>query len=770
MQHVPQEPMTMKRIRILYLDDEGGRVLVKRLLGKKGRFDLTEIDSWEAFNVQLEHLDTYDLVLSECNVPGADGLQVLAAVRGRNPRIPVVFVTDTDSGEVAVEAMKHGASDYVLKVEKYIERLPIAIDAAIEKQQLREERGRTVAALREAEARFRAIFEHAGAGMMVIGWDGTILMMNRTVEELLGLDRNEVEGKCHWSDFLVIRDGKGVLRGGDELYGNGRIVPGKFESRWRHTDGSVRDVLVDLARIPGGGNFVCSIVDITERKQHEQERLKLSQAVEQAGESVMLTNHKGEIEYVNPAFTEITGYSADEALGKTISLLKSGEHSEAFYEEMWRTISAGGIWRHKVVNRRKDGQKYTALQTVSPIRDEHGNITHFVDIQQDITTQQTLQEQLRQSQKMEALGTLVGGIAHDFNNMLAGMTGNLYLARNRCKDRPDIEEKLKNIERLSFRAAEMIAQLLTFARKGIIRMEPLSLTHCVSEWLKLARISVPENIDLRWHISGSDLMVNGDITQLQQLMMNLLGNACDALAEVKRPVITIRLHVAEVSESLLAAHPHLGSRCAQLSVEDNGAGIPEEYMDKIFEPFFTTKVVGKGTGLGLAMVYGTAQSHRGVVEVDSELGKGTCFRLYLPLLEAGHDVRGGISNQGAEAGCGETILLADDEESVRQTCSDVLESLGYQVIVAANGQEAVDMFVARPSEVSLLILDIVMPELGGVEAAEKIRKLRADIPVIFATGYDREQIAEARDQLPGSLLLTKPFSVSELSRHIRAML
>jgi len=491
--------------------------------------------------------------------------------------------------------------------------------------------------------------------------------------------------------------------------------------------------------------------------------------IEQTCDSITITDKKGVIVYCNVAACRIRGRVQEEIIGKTAYFARPDVRGKGLFRALWENLEKGESWRGPLMERRQDRSTYPTLASISPICDEAGEIAHYVCIQRDMTDQHILEEQLHQSQKMEALGTLVGGIAHDFNNMLAGMTGNLYLARRKVEDKPDVVEKLRNVEKLSFRAADMINQLLTFARKDIRQMQPFSLTAFVKESFKLARVSVPENIALHRHICSADLIIKGDATQLQQVLMNLLNNARDAVAGTDRPAITIKLREWKADDEFLHAHPDLtGDRFALLTVEDNGSGIHESYMNNIFEPFFTTKEVGQGTGLGLAMVYGSVQSHGGVVEVDSEEGKGTSVHVYLPLLD-NEEVSSFPKDAGETyQGHGETILLADDEAHVRQTNKNVLESLGYHVLEASNGEEAFAVFSGNQDVIALLILDVVMPQMGGVETAERIRELSPGIPIIFATGYDKDEVTP--QQLPHSMVLSKPFSVNALSLQIRNLL
>ncbi|MDQ6956922.1 MAG: PAS domain S-box protein, partial [Mariprofundaceae bacterium] len=347
------------------------------------------------------------------------------------------------------------------------------------------------------------------------------------------------------------------------------------------------------------------------REQREDSLRTLSQAIEQTGEGVMISNVSGLIEYVNPAFTYLTGYEASEIVGKPLSFLNKSKETEAFYKKLWSNVRCGEIYSAMVTEQRKDGCEYPARISAAPIFNGE-DISHYVTIKQDMTEHETLEGQLRQAQKMEAVGTLVGGIAHDFNNILAGMTGNLYLAKRRSQALPDVVKGIENIEQLAMRGADLIQRLMTFARKDQVDIKKIKLEAIFSEAIQLLRTSIPENVDMHQDMLGSPLYIRGDSTQMHQVLMNLVNNAYDALEGKSNPSITIKLERFYPDADFMEAHPYFRSEYyAHLSVEDNGNGIPEAQVKHLFEPFFTTKEVGKGTGLGLSMVFGAVKRHEG---------------------------------------------------------------------------------------------------------------------------------------------------------------
>ena len=389
---------------------------------------------------------------------------------------------------------------------------------------------------------------------------------------------------------------------------------------------------------------------------------------------------------------------------------------------------------------------------------------------QALESMQQAEMKFQHAQRMESVGTLVGGIAHDFNNMLSGITANLYMAQRQMQAE-DGRARLKKIGDLVMHAADMIKQLLTFARKDEAEMKQFDLSVYIKEAYKLARVSIPENIDCRFECSRERLYINGNATQIQQILMNLMNNARDALVGAESPEIRVSLSVFEADALFRSTRPGADSSLyARLMVCDNGAGIARDKQDMIFDPFFTTKEVGKGTGLGLAMVYGAMQSHHGLVEVESEPGDGACFVLYFPLLESDVETRSGQQQGPVVQGDGELILVVDDDQQLRESECELLQSMGYRVIAACNGMEAYHLFRQHAGDVKLVLMDVVMPVLGGVAAANRIRKLDASARIIFTTGYDKDNDMTSELLPEWQHVLNKPWEIEELSTAIQRSL
>lgn len=503
--------------------------------------------------------------------------------------------------------------------------------------------------------------------------------------------------------------------------------------------------------------------------QSHEKLKKLSTAINQVDESIIITDLQGTIEYVNPAFTRITGFTSAEAVGKNSNIQKSDRHDTAFYKAISTTIYSGHTWQNRIINKRKDGSTYPAMMTISPILDTEQKITAFIGLQQNLEKYEELEQQFYQAQKMEAIGTLVGGIAHDFNNSLAAITGNLFLVKEDIADREDIVEQLDGIEQIAFSAAEMIQQLLSFSRRGMVNMQPVELNRYLKELTKLHKNSIPESIKFRSKISGESLNVYADIHQLHQVVLNLINNARDAVSGVTDAVIELKLEKSIANKTFQHQHPEAdASAYACISVSDNGHGISKKHRDKIFEPFFTTKEIGKGTGLGLSMVFGAVQSHEGFISIDLE--HGTTFKIYLPLTDQ-QGIKIKKSNDiELMRGSGETILLVDDNLGVLTAGRDILKKLNYKVLTAADGKMAVEIYRSYQSKIDLLILDAVMPKLGGSDALHEIQKINPDVKALFISGYDQLEQKQYTSSHHGEIQLSKPFEVESFSREIHKKL
>jgi len=502
------------------------------------------------------------------------------------------------------------------------------------------------------------------------------------------------------------------------------------------------------------------------RKAKEAELERVMMAIEQAGEVIMITDPAGMIQYLNPAFETVTGYGREEAVGKTPGILKSGQQDQTFYQNLWETITSGRIWQGRMVNQRKDGTLYTEDATISPVFDAAGKIINYVGVKRDVTAHLELTAQLQQAQKMESVGRLAGGVAHDFSNKLTVMLGYTQMVMESLGKGDPKYGDLQEVMNAGQQSVAIVRQLLAFARKQIIRPRVLNLNETMEDMLKMLRRLIGEDIDLVWS-PGHDLwQVKMDPSQLDQILANLCVNARDAISEVGK--VTIETENVVLDQSYCDDHPGcLPGEYVMLAVNDDGIGMDRETLTHAFEPFFTTKEVGKGTGLGLATVYGIVKQNQGFVNIYSEPGKGTGFKIYLSrhLGEAEEGIE--VAQTEAPRGRGETILVVEDETSVLHLAERILERLGYAVLTSASPAAALSMAREYQGEIHLLMTDVVLPEMSGRDLAGEISKIRPNIKTMFMSGYTAEIIAHQGVLDKGVQFIEKPFSFDSLARKVR---
>ena len=495
---------------------------------------------------------------------------------------------------------------------------------------------------------------------------------------------------------------------------------------------------------------------------------KLWRAVEQTADMIVVCNRSGSIEYVNPAFEAATGYSREEAVGQNVRLLKSSSENSNAYKEMWRTVLTGNTFRGVIANRKKNGENFFAERTITPLRDGDRHITHFVSTDRDVTERRRLEAQLQQAQRMDAIGRLAGGVAHDFNNLLMVISAYAELMLDSIGEQHPLRRNVQEIMAASGRATDLTRQLLAFGRKQMQSLLVLDLNSVVGEISQMLGRLIGEDIELEVVKTPNLGSVKADVVQIEQVLMNLAANARDAMPNGGK----LKIETANISleEAYLQHHPMvpLGDYI-QLTVTDTGQGIPPKHMGHIFEPFYTTKG-GKGTGLGLATVYGIVRQSGGFIWVYSEPTLGTTFKIYLPRVRQRSDHPRSLAPSRKPPRGWQTLLIAEDETAVRQSEKEFLESLGYTVLEARNGDEALRIVQHYADEIHLIVTDVVMPNMGGAKLAEHLSATRPEIKFLFVSGY-AENTALQNGKIDGaSQFLQKPFTLKSLAGKINDVL
>jgi two-component system, cell cycle sensor histidine kinase and response regulator CckA len=707
-----------------------------------------------------------DLVLLDYRLPGeTNGLDFYARVKAAGFDLPVVLVTGFSNEATVIQALRAGVRDFVTKSLEYLDYLPEAVARVL--RQIGTERR-----LAESEARLTGIIESAKDAVVVIEADKTVSLFNPAAERMFGCPAGAALGRpltAFIPNELVadvagddagplthrLRLGtRGVRAGGEEFPVEATFSPGRA----------------------GGRKFYTVVVrDVTERKQTESERdallARLQLHIRRLPLAYVLKDADLRIIEWNSTAERIFGYSREEMLGTgppherfvPRSFLKKGA-------EILGRIRAGDMEAHSVnENLTKDGRTITCQWFNTPIIGDDGRFTGLLSLATDVTEQKVLESQLRQAQKMEAVGRLAGGVAHDFNNLLTIINGYSDLLLGRLPPDDPSRDLVSEIYKAGERSAGLTRQLLAFSRKQVLAPRTLDLNAVVTNTASLLRRVIGEDVRLAAAPAPGLWHVRADAGQVEQVLLNLAVNARDAMPAGGK--LTIETRNVELDEGYAAAHadarsgPHV-----LLAVSDTGHGMTPEVKARIFEPFFTTKEVGKGTGLGLATVYGIVKQSGGHVDVYSEVDRGTTFKVYLPRSEPDDGAARSQSQLLAPSPGTETVLVVEDDAGVRALTRHVLQQAGYTVLEAADGDEALRLGAGHSGPIHLMVSDVVMPGPGGREVAEKLAERHPEVRILFVSGYTDDAVVRHGVLHETTNFLQKPFTAAGLARKVREVL
>ncbi|HTI69911.1 MAG TPA: PAS domain S-box protein [Candidatus Limnocylindria bacterium] len=556
-----------------------------------------------------------------------------------------------------------------------------------------------------------------------------------------------------------------------EIYG--RVVSTRKPERFEIYLGALKVWLTISAYSAQDDCFVAVIKNITGRKRAEESLRLLASAVDQSKDSILITDAElnlpgPRILFVNPAFTQMTGYTAEEAIGKTPRILQGPLTDKAVLLRLRGNLERGESFTGEAINYRKDGKEFNLEWQIAPIRGFTGIITHFVATQHDVTERRKLEQQFRQSQKMEGIGQLAGGVAHDFNNILAVIQMHADLltgsgSRNVTADAESVDQISMAVQR----AAALTRQLLLFSSRERFQPRDLDLSESIIDTTRMLQRILGENIQLQLKLGSQPLGIHADAGMMNQVLLNLVVNARDAMPAGGRLVI----QTSGVEFDDLVASETVEVRKGAfvcLSVSDNGCGISKDILPRIFEPFFTTKDVGKGTGLGLATVYGIVKQHKGWINVYSESGHGTTFRIYIPRLATNPEPKAAPQSLAAMRGGGETVLLVEDDSSLRFSIRMALSQLGYQVLETSTGGEALEVWKSEKHRIRLLLTDLLMPDgITGKALAQAVLRENPLLKVVYMSGYSADIAGKDLMLREGLNFLSKPFQARQLAQCIR---
>jgi PAS domain S-box-containing protein len=515
--------------------------------------------------------------------------------------------------------------------------------------------------------------------------------------------------------------------------------------------------------------LVCVVFIVSELPTIDNEINLLAEAINHLSEGVVITNSYGVIQYINPTYEKMSGYMLEEMVGKTPRILKSGKHSQKVYKELWAKIMNAEMWEGVLINRKKDGVLYKEKASIFPVLDD-GHITNFVAIKRDITHEVELEEQLRQAQKMESIGRLAGGISHDFNNIITVVLGYTELLLSQVDASNDICRPLNEIKKSCKRAVALTKHLLAFSRKQVLQMKRVDVNDIVGSMVKMLQRIIGENITLNVHFQHKILPILSNITMIEQIIMNMVINARDALKGCEDAYISIETDMQYIRESVndgdFKSDP---GTYTVIKISDNGTGMSDETRKLIFEPFFTTKQETSGTGLGLSTVYGIVKQHNGFIRIESELGKGTIFEIYLPYNDSSVEELSFSRTSGVIQEGEGVILILEDDRALLHLLQSALIKAGYSVIAATSSEE---LYKNLPEcKINLLLADIMLKGERGDDLAMQLRGKYKNMKILFMSGYpDRLNANSQFFNIPDCDFLQKPFTIAQITRHIKALL
>jgi len=736
----------------------------------------------------------------------------------------------------------------------------------------------------------RTVIENLPAILCIFDRNGKFLRWNSQLETKLGYSKGQLLTMTVL-DTVDEPDREGARQGIELASGS---APVNLEACLLHSDGRKSHFHLTGQNITFNGKpcILGIAVDISsQRRAQEQLRLQAA-ALKAAANGIVITDREGNVQWVNPAFTAMTGFEMDEIIGKNPRVLKSGKQDKEFYRDLWTTISSGSVWRGEIANRRKNGTIYSEEMTITPVASATGVITNYIGIKNDvsrrkraeesfaraeqkyrnifehaiigifqstpdgkflmmnpamarmlgcespaqalqeirdisllytdpelrqelqsklqtdgaiqnldqefrrrngtelwlslnlrciynadgtaayyegtaddITERKLLERQLQQAQKMEAVARLAGGVAHDFNNMLGVINGYCELLQQRNDLHKTVLHQIDQIQLAGKKAASLTQQLLAFSRKQICQPRIIEVNQALTKLAGMLRRLIGEDIELVLHPSKDDAYIRVDPTQLDQVIMNLAVNSRDAMPQGGKLFIECEVCDLDVPYSM-KHRPVKPGRYLRLTITDTGSGMDREAMSHLFEPFFTTKELGRGTGLGLSIVYGIVKQSEGYIWAYSEPGQGTSFKIYLPLKEAAiQEVPSAAIVEHANGS--EHVLVVEDDHALRSMEVDFLRQLGYSVLQAENGEEALRLASDPASPIEILMTDIVLPKLSGRELADELLASSPHLKVLYMSGYTHDALVHTRELRKGEAFLQKPFSLSELSAKLR---
>ncbi|MBL1201386.1 MAG: hybrid sensor histidine kinase/response regulator [Nostoc sp. ZfuVER08] len=750
--------MAGKNIKVLLVEDNPGDVFLLQEFLKEVNTVIVDLMPVERLSEALKYLETeiFDVILLDLSLPDSQGLETFVTAHQQAKATPIIVLTGINDETLATRAMQEGAQDYLVKGQVTGDLLVRSMRYAIERQ-------RADNALRQSEERFRVALKNSP--IFVYNQDRELRYTwvynpsyGLTVEQILGKKDLDIVSAGDAQSLTNIK--LAVLNTGTAAREEVSITT---KETTRYYDLTVEPLRNESQEVVG---VTCASIDVTERqtalREHKlaQEKIKEQAALlDVTTDAICVRDLDNQILFWNKGAETLYGWRATEVRGKSVSEVLFKEPSPEIEAALLEVISKGK-WQGELTKITKTGKEVLVASRWSLVSDEEGKPKSILSVDTDITEKKHLEAQLFRAQRLESIGTLASGIAHDLNNILTPILAGAQLLPLKF---PDADERTRHLLEIleinARRGADLVKQVLSFARGVEGKHITLQLRHLIVELAKILKETFPKSIEVSVDIPQDLWMVSGDSTQLHQVLMNLCVNARDAMPNGGNLRISGENLFVDENYARMNLEAKVGPYTV-ITVCDNGVGIPGEILDRIFEPFFTTKDVGQGTGLGLSTVLGIIKSHGGFVNVYSEIGNGTSFKVYLPAVAGMETLT--VEDSVPQTGHGELILVVDDEAAIQEITKSSLEAHNYETLIASDGIEAIALYAKNMDKISVVLIDIILPSLDGLTVIRTLKKINPQVKIIASSGLMSDGKLSAVTDIGVNTFLSKPYTVKEL--------
>lgn len=743
--------MAGKSIKVLLVEDNPGDVFLLQELLQEVTKAKVELQPCEQLFEALDCIarDSFDVILLDLSLPDSQGLDTFISMARQAKATPIIVLTGLDDETLALRAMQSGAQDYLVKGQVTGDLLVRSMRYAIERQ-------RSENALRQSEERFRVALKNSP---IFVSNQDTNLSYTWVYNPMSGWTSQEMLGK-HDCDLIPEKDAQRLTAIKHSVLTNGIGIREEVSittpQGTRYYDLTVEPLRNESQEIVG---ITCAGIDVSERKLTFAKIREQAALLDITTDAICVCDLENQILFWNKGAENLYGWPVQEAVGRNTSELLDNEAAQENHEALL-SVMTKGKWEGELTQITKTGKELLVASRWSLVRDAEGMPKSILIVDTDITEKKLLESQLFRAQRLESIGTLASGIAHDLNNILTPILAGAQLLPLKFPDADERTRRLLEILEINARrGADLVKQVLSFARGVEGKRITLQIRHLIVEIAKIVKETFPKSIEIHTDIPNDLWLVSGDSTQLHQVLMNLCVNARDAMPNKGTLSISAENLVVDENYARMNLEAKAGLYVV-ITVTDTGVGIPQETLDRIFEPFFTTKPVGQGTGLGLSTVIGITKSHGGFINVYSEVGHGTSFKVYLPAV-------GGTETLAVEeveipTGHGELILIVDDEPSIQDVTRTSLESHQYQTLIASDGIEAIALYAKYADKISAVLMDMMLPSLDGITAIRTLQKINPQVKIIATSGLISKTKLEEVIDTGTQTFLPKPYTVNEL--------